>query len=87
MDLLGDVIRIIAEYKDLPVEQVTPERTFEELDIDSLDAIDIIYEIEDQFSIEVPQDALDLTEAKRVQDVLDLVTKLAGDQPGAQTGD
>ncbi|MBI2297782.1 MAG: acyl carrier protein [Armatimonadetes bacterium] len=83
MDLVADVLQIIAEYKGLDVTEVTPERSFQELGIDSLDAIDIIYEIEDRFGIDVPQDALDLQKAKTVGDVVALVTKLAAERSDA----
>lgn len=83
MDLVADVLQIIAEYKGLDVKEVTPERSFQELGIDSLDAIDIIYEIEDRFGIDVPQDALDLQKAKTVGDVVALVTKLAAERSDA----
>lgn len=88
MDVARDILQIIADYKGMDVAEVSPEQSFEELGIDSLDAIDIIYEIEDKYGIDIPQDALDLQNTKSVSDVMMVVEKhLAGgglDQAGSQ---
>lgn len=78
MDINGEIIGIIAGYKELDASTVTPESTFEELGIDSLDAIDIVYEIEEKFGVQVPQDALDLNTAQRVSDILAVVEQVRG---------
>jgi acyl carrier protein len=76
MDMTSEILEIIAAYKGLNPAEVTPERTFEELGIDSLDAIDIVYEIEEKYGIDVPQDALDLNTSQKVADVLAVVEKV-----------
>lgn len=86
MDVREDVLQIIADYKNLDRGDVTPERTFEELGIDSLDAIDIIYEVEDKFSVDVPQEAVDMEQMKSVGDVLALVERITGDQGNLAAG-
>ena len=68
MDQSREIIEIIANYKGLSIDEVTPARTFEDLGIDSLDAIDIVYEVEEKYGIDVPQDALDLNTAQTVAD-------------------
>ena len=73
MDVAQEILTIIAEYKSLEVSEVTPEKSFEQLEIDSLDAIDIIYEIEDKFGIEIPTDSLDLQNTNKVADMLAVV--------------
>jgi len=78
MDINGEIIGIIAGYKELDPATVTAESTFEELGIDSLDAIDIVYEIEEKFGVQVPQDALDLNTAQRVADILAVVDSVRG---------
>lgn len=82
MDISREIFEIIANYKGLKVEDVTPDKTFEELGIDSLDAIDIIYEIEEKYSLEVPQDALDLNTAQRVSDIMAVIDKVRGSGAG-----
>ena len=86
MDLRQTILETIASYKSVDVAEVTPQRTFEELQIDSLDAIDIIYDIEDQLSIEVPQDALKLDDLKTIGDLLGIVEVLVAQKPGQASG-
>ncbi len=75
MDLAADVLQIIANYKGLNAAELKPDQSFEELGIDSLDAIDIIYEIEDKYSIDIPQEALDLQTSNTIADVMAVVAK------------
>lgn len=79
MDVAAELCGIIANYKSLDVAEVTPDKTFEELQIDSLDAIDIIYEIEDKYGIDIPTEDLDLQNTKTINDVLALVARHMAD--------
>ena len=67
-------IDIIAKSKGIPPETITPASTFEELNIDSLDKINISFEVEEAFNIEIPDEALG--SIKTVGDMVDGVTKL-----------
>jgi acyl carrier protein len=57
-DLAQKVIRIIAEKQRIPLDTVTLDSTFEELKIDSLDGINIIFAVEEQFDISVPDEGV-----------------------------
>ena len=57
-DVMSRVIRVIAETQHVPVDTVKPESTFEELKIDSLDGINIVFGIENEFNINVPDEAV-----------------------------
>jgi acyl carrier protein len=48
------VLDLIADTKRIPREQVSPTSTFEELGLDSLDAINLVFEVESTFNISVP---------------------------------
>jgi acyl carrier protein len=55
------VIRAIAEVTHTPVEQVTPDATFEDLGLTSLDALAVVMQLEEEFGIEIAnEDALAL---------------------------
>lgn len=54
--LIQKVISIIADNQYVPQEQISLESEFEELGIDSLAALGIISEIENEFSIIIPND-------------------------------
>jgi acyl carrier protein len=53
MTTLEQVRELLAEHLDVDVETVKEDSTFEDLDIDSLDAVEIMMELEDAFGIEI----------------------------------
>lgn len=56
--LSAEVIRVIAETQRLPLESVTLDSTFEELKIDSLDGINVVFALENRFGIEIPDEGV-----------------------------
>jgi acyl carrier protein len=57
-DIAQRCIEIIAKSKGIPADSITLDSTFDELNIDSLDKINISFEVEEAFSIEIPDEAL-----------------------------
>ena len=57
MSVKDTVIRIIAEQAVMDVAEVTPEKTLEDLGIDSLGLVESIFAIEEEFDIQVPFNA------------------------------
>lgn len=57
-DLGAHVIRVIARSQRIPVESINLDSTFEELKIDSLDGINIVFELEKEFHIEIPDEGV-----------------------------
>ena len=62
------VIKVIAATQHIPPETIRPESTFPELKIDSLDGINILFALENEFNISIPDDS-----AKGIQTIQDLV--------------
>ena len=52
------VIAAIARSKRIDPDGIRPETTFEELGMDSLDAIELLFEIEEEFELTVEDDAV-----------------------------
>jgi acyl carrier protein len=50
------VIRVFAEFKKVPTEEITMDTTFEELGFDSLDGLNLVFELEEEFDLTVPDD-------------------------------
>jgi acyl carrier protein len=48
------VISLIAKKKKLDASAITANSTFQELGIDSLDGIDLVFTFEDEFNISIP---------------------------------
>ena len=47
------VKEVLAEHLEMDAEEITEETTFEDLGVDSLDAVEIMMEMEDEFGIEI----------------------------------
>jgi acyl carrier protein len=78
-EIAARVIEIIAKSKSLPVDAVTPASTFEDLQIDSLDKINLTFEIEEVFKITIPDESL--TSLRTVADVIHGVQTLLAAKP------
>jgi acyl carrier protein len=78
-DIQSRIIELVAKSKILPVSDVRMDSTFEELQIDSLDKINLSFEVEEIFSIEIPDDALN--SLKTVGDVVRGVETLRAAAP------
>ncbi|CDA14028.1 acyl carrier protein 2 [Firmicutes bacterium CAG:212] len=64
--------KIIAEEMNLNVEDIKPESRFvEDLAADSLDVIQIVLKLEEEFDIEIPDDAVE--QISTVQDAVDQI--------------
>lgn len=50
------VIRVFAAFKKVSPETIKMETTFDELGLDSLDGLNLIFELEEEFDILVPDD-------------------------------
>jgi len=68
------VSKAIAKQKMLDVSKISQNSTLDALGITSLDAITIIYEIEDELDIEVPNESLE--NLQTVHDILVEVARL-----------
>ncbi len=68
------VIAIVADYKEKPEDEITSETTLDELEMDSLDAMNLIFELEEEFDIEVPDDKV--TEMKTIGEMVEGIEKL-----------
>ena len=73
-ELTERVRGIIATAQHLPPEKVTADSTFEELGIDSLDGINILFAVENEFNVNIPDDAAQ--NIRSVRDVVDGISKL-----------
>ena len=72
-DVIDAVKAAVAPYTDVPADEITLESAFEDLGVDSLDAIGVIGDLEDQFEVEVPND--DLEELFTVGDAVEILKR------------
>jgi len=65
------IVEIITEKMDMDASEISQDSTFESLNIDSLDMVEIIMDLEDAFEVNL-EDAQDL---KTVKDLMDFIEK------------
>jgi acyl carrier protein len=63
-ELIQRVIKSIAATKRIPVETVTVDSDFLQLGIDSMDAVEILFALESEFDINIPDE-----EARSVRNI------------------
>jgi acyl carrier protein len=78
-DIQTRIIELVAKSKNLPASAVGMDTTFDELQIDSLDKINLSFAVEEMFSIEIPDESLN--SLKTVGDVVRGVEALLAAAP------
>ena len=73
-DLIQRVLKSIATSKRIPLETVTIDSSFEELNIDSMDAVEILFALENEFDINIPDD--EVRSVRNVRQMCEGVEKL-----------
>ncbi len=63
------LIDIVRQEKDIPDDKLTPQTVLAEAGVDSLDALTILFAIEEQFHISIPDD-----KARGIKTFGDMVT-------------
>ena len=73
--------KVFVDKFELDPQDLTPEKKiFEDLELDSLDIVDLITGIQHTFQIQL-RDNKDLLQIKTLQDVYDLVEKIIAEHP------
>ena len=78
-DIESRIIELVAKTKGVPASNVGIDSTFEELQIDSLDKINLSFAVEEMFKIEIPDESLN--SLKTVGDVVRGVESLLATPP------
>ncbi|WP_353931694.1 acyl carrier protein [Okeanomitos corallinicola TIOX110] len=77
MSILEKVKEIVSEQLGVEKEKVKPEASFtEDLSADSLDVVELVMALEEEFGIEIPDE--DAEKIQKVQDVVDYINKKQG---------
>ena len=83
-DLGAQVIRVIAQTQRIPADSISLDSTFEQLKIDSLDGINIVFALENEFGIDIPDESVQ--SMRSVRETVEGVRKLIGEKkPGTRT--
>jgi acyl carrier protein len=80
------VFDIIAKQAKIEVAEVKPESTLRDLGIASLDAIELIFDIEEHFNINFPDQQGANFDSDTVQSLVDAVQKVLDEKAAAGEG-
>ena len=72
--LLNKIAEVIANTAHCKIEDVTPEAELVALGVDSLKAITVLFEIEEAFDIEIPNELI--TSIVTVNDIMEKVADI-----------
>lgn len=81
-DLTARVIAEVASVKRIPTEKITVNSTFEELAIDSLDATNLLFSLEEEFGVSIPD--AEARQIRNVRGAIDQVERLLAAKATAQ---
>ena len=70
MDILKKLQDIVCEYRNEKIE-LKPETTFDELGFDSLDKVELLMKLEEEFNFQFPDDV----QVTGVNELVDIISK------------
>jgi len=70
-ELTQRVIGIIARTQRIPPDRITLDSTFEELRIDSLDGINILFALEEEFDVNIPDEPRGIRNMRQVVAIIE----------------
>ncbi len=76
-DLADNVKKIVVEHLDVDPAKVEPKASFiDDLGADSLDIVELVMAFEEEFSVDIPDDAAETIQT--VGDAIEFITKQKG---------
>lgn len=70
MDILKKLQDIVCDYRNEKIE-LKPETTFDDLGFDSLDKVELLMKLEEEFNFQFPDDI----QVSGVQELIDIIKK------------
>jgi acyl carrier protein len=80
-EIVQRVLTVIATSKRIPLETVTIDSEFLQLNIDSMDAVEILFALENEFDINIPDD--EVRSVRTVRQMCEGVERLVVAKTGA----
>ena len=77
-EILGKVLASIAKIKEIAPENISLDSTFEELKMDSLDGLDLFFELEETFDLTIPDERA--RSLRTVRHIVEEIEKLLSDR-------
>jgi acyl carrier protein len=83
-EIVQRVLKTIATSKRIPLETVTIDSEFQQLNIDSMDAVEILFALENEFDINIPDD--EVRAVRNVRQMCEGVERLVAAKSNAAPG-
>ena len=80
-ELIERVLKTIATAKRIPLETVTIDSDFQQLGIDSMDAVEILFAMENEFDISIPDD--EVRNVRNIRQMCEGVDRMVAAKAGA----
>jgi acyl carrier protein len=80
-ELIQRVLKVIATSKRIPLETVTIDGEFEQLGIDSMDAVEILFALENEFDVSIPDE--EVRQVRNIRQMCEGVARLVAAKSGA----
>jgi len=80
-ELIQRVLKVIATSKRIPLETVTIDGEFEQIGIDSMDAVEILFALENEFDISIPDE--EVRQVRNVRQMCEGVARLVAAKSNA----
>jgi acyl carrier protein len=80
MDTFQRIKKIVLEQVDIQENMLTPDATLEGLGLDSLDKVELMFSLEEEFKIKIPDREVTIV---TIHDVVNIIDKLTAEQHGA----
>lgn len=71
MSMLEKLINYASQQLELDAKEITPESTFENLGIDSLDVVEMIMDLESQLGVELDMEDQKITNFQELADFIE----------------
>lgn len=82
-DVESGIFEILQKEGSVPAEKLSRSATLEDLELESLDVVEILFAIEEKFDIEIPLNAQEILERfKTVGDIIDSVSDYLKERQG-----
>jgi acyl carrier protein len=80
-ELIQRIVKVIATSKRIPLESVAIDSEFEQIGIDSMDAVEILFALENEFDISIPDE--EVRQVRNVRQMCEGVERLVAAKSGA----
>lgn len=78
------VISAIAKMKQIPPETITPDSSLEELRMDSLDGLNLFFDLEEAFDLEIPDEGA--RSMRTVRQIVEGLDRMIAEKGAAEPG-